>query len=186
MFGFRQLFGSKEQSRDPRQNHVQMGVQLLGSLLVCYPEIAAVTYDPGKDNLELTFMVKLPVPEGKDLEEFTDFLRESLEAYHDIEEGFYVWSSVSMEQQGDTLLFHVVRNLMDLSRGELEVLAELMLDRFGDNLLVDSHTKANLDQEFAHMHSELLDQLLDQAPDIMIKERMAAVRENDRVVVYNR
>jgi len=31
-----------------------------------------------------------------------------------------------------------------------------------------------------------LDQLLDQAPDIIIKERMAAVRENDRVVVYNR
>ena len=90
MFGIRQFFGKKDQAREPRQNHVQIGVQLLGSLLVCYPEIAAVTYDPGKDNLELTFMVKLPVPEGKNLEEFTDFLRESLEAYHDIEEGFYV------------------------------------------------------------------------------------------------
>ena len=89
------------------------------------------------------------------------------------------------QQQGDTLLVHVVRNLADLFRGELEVMADIMLDRFEDSLLVDSHTQSNLEPEFATMHSELLDQLLDQAPDIIIKGRMAAVRENDRVVVYN-
>ncbi len=165
---------------------MQVGVQLLGSLLVCYPEIASVTYDPKRDNLELAFMVRQPLPPGKGADEFADFLQESLEAYHDLEAGYNAWSSVEAEEQGDTLLFHVARNLMDLSRGELEVMAELMLDRFGDNLMVDSHTEENLEPDFAAMHSELLDRLLDQAPDIIIKGRMAAVRENDRVVVYNR
>lgn len=186
MFGIRQFFGRKEQPRDPRQNQVQMGVQLLGSLLVCYPEIAAITYDPRLDNLDLVFMVKMPLPEGRALDDFTALLRESVETYHDIESGCCIWCSVSWEQQGDTLLIHVVRNLVDLFRGELEVMADIMLDRFGEKLLVDKHTQDNLEPEFANMHSELLDQLLDQAPDIRIRERMAAVRENDRVVVYNR
>lgn len=186
MFGFKQFFKQEDKGRNPRQNQMQIGVQLLGSLLVCYPEIVAVTYDPGRDRLELTFMVKQPLPPGREVDRFASFLQESLDAYHDIEEGAYAWSSVEAEEQGDTLLIHVSRNLIDLSRGELEVMAELMLDRFGESLLVDSHTEANLEPDFAAMHSELLDQLLDQAPDIIIKERMAAVRENDRVVVYNR
>ena len=186
MFGLGQFFGKEDKGRGSRQNQMQVGVQLLGSLLVCYPEIAAVTYDPKRDNLELTFMVRQPLPPGKAPDEFADFLQESLEAYHDLEAGYYIWSSVDAEEQGDTLLIHVARNLMDLSRGELEVMAELMVDRFGDKLMVDSHTEENLEPDFAAMHSELLDRLLDQAPDIIIKERMAAVRENDRVVVYNR
>ena len=186
MFGISQFFGKKDQAKDFRKKQMQMGVQLLGSLLVCYPEVAAVTYDPRRDNLELTFMVKLPFPEGKGMDEFAEFLQESIETYHDIESGCCIWCSVTYEQQGDTLLVHVVRNLADLFRGELEVMADIMLDRFEDSLLVDSHTQSNLEPEFAAMHSELLDQLLDQAPDIIIKERMAAVRENDRVVVYNR
>lgn len=186
MFGIGQFFGKKDQPKDLRQNQMQVGVQLLGSLLVCYPEVAAITYDPERDNLELTFMVKLPLPDGKNMDEFADFLRESVETYHDIESGCCIWCSVTYEQQGDTLLIHVMRNLNDIFRGELEVMADLMLDRFKDSLLVDSHTQENLEPEFANMHSEMLDQLLDQAQDITIKERMAAIRENDRVVVYNR
>lgn len=181
VFGIRQFFGGKEK----RRNQSQVGVQLLGSLLVCYPEVAAVTYDPGQDELELTFVVRQPYPAGKGLEAFKEFLRESLEAFHDIETGCYIRCAAYYEQQGDTLLVHVVRNLGDLFRGELEVMADLMLDRFGESLLVDSHTEENLEPEFANMHSEMLDQILDQVPDIIIRERMAAVRENDRVVVYN-
>lgn len=186
MFGFKQFFKQEDKGKAPRQNQMQIGVQLLGSLLVCYPEIAAVTYDPTRDKLELTFMVKQPLPPGKDVDKFADFLRESLQAYHDIEEGGYVWFLVDTESQGETLLIRVSRNLIDLTRGELEIMAELLLDRFGESLLVDSHTVENLEPDFAAMHSEVLDQLLDQAPDIIIKERMAAVRENDRVIVYNR
>ena len=141
MFGFRQFFGKEDKGKSSRQNQMQVGVQLLGSLLVCYREIASVTYDPKRDNLELAFMVRQPLPPGKGADEFADFLQESLEAYHDLEAGYNAWSSVEAEEQGDTLLFHVARNLMDLSRGELEVMAELMLDRFGDNLMVDSHTE---------------------------------------------
>ena len=157
MFGFRQFFGKEDKGKSSRQNQMQVGVQLLGSLLVCYPEIASVTYDPKRDNLELAFMVRQPLPPGKGADEFADFLQESLEAYHELEAGYNAWSSVEAEEQGDTLLFHVARNLMDLSRGELEVMAELMLDRFGDNLMVDSHTEENLEPDFAAMHSELLD-----------------------------
>ena len=182
----KKLFKKDEPARDPRQNNMTVGVQLMGSLLVCYPEITAISYDPKKDWLELSFMSRKPIPAGKELDEFVDFLRESLDVYHEMEEGLYVWSSVTLEEQEDTLLVHVARNLADLSRGELEIMAELMVDRFGDSLLVDSHTEENMPSEFASMHSEILDHLLDQPQELSIKERMAAVRENDRVVVYNR
>lgn len=186
MFGMKKFFKKDEPARDIRQNNLKVGVQLMGSLLVCYPEVTAINYDPEKDWLELSFMVRKPVPEGRKLDDFLDFLRESLEVYHEMEEGLCVWSSVSLDEQHDTLMIQVVRNLGDLSRGELEVMAELMVDRFGDSLLVDRHTEENLPLEFANMHSEILDQLLDQPQELAIKERIAAVRENDRVVVYNR
>ena len=105
MFGFRQFFGKEDKGKSSRQNQMQVGVQLLGSLLVCYPEIASVTYDPKRDNLELAFMVRQPLPPGKGADEFADFLQESLEAYHDLEAGYNAWSSVEAEEQGDKL-FH--------------------------------------------------------------------------------
>ena len=55
-------------------------------------------------------------------------------------------------------------------------------------LLVDEHSLQKLEEDFATVQSELLDQMLDQVQrrDFRFRMHMVGLRENDRVVVYNR
>jgi hypothetical protein len=81
---------------------------------------------------------------------------------------------------------HVRRQLSTMLRGELDLLAELFSDKFGDALQTDAHTLAALEPEFSNMQSNLLDQMFDLAQSSRIKERMIGMRDKDKVVVYNR
>ena len=57
---------------------------------------------------------------------------------------------------------------------------------FGSALVVDNHSLDNLENDFATVQSDLLDQMLGQAQEMRFRSRMVGVREGDRVVVYNR
>ena len=75
-----------------------------------------------------------------------------------------------------------------IERDELTLIARLFTERFGKALLVDEHSLQKLEEDFATVQSELLDQMLDQVQrrEFRFRMHMVGLRENDRVVVYNR
>ena len=58
----------------------------------------------------------------------------------------------------------------------------------GKATLVDEHSLQKLEEDFATVQSDLLDQMLDQVQrqEFRFRMHMVGLRENDRVVVYNR
>jgi len=186
MFGLGKLFSSRGREAKNKETKPKTGVQLLGAMLVCYPEIATVAYDPKDGQLVLGFVVREPLPERRELEEFAALLDESVQAYHELVGSQLVWTAVDVEAHNNTLVLHVRRSLADFMRGELELLGTLMRDRFGGQLVVDKHSPENLEPDFADLQSELLDQMLECVQEAAIRERIIGLRENDRVVVYNR
>ena len=160
MFGFRSQRSKEEE---------KAGIQFLASMLVCYPEISSLSYDPRRSTLTFEFIVRGDYP-ARELDAFARLLSESIETYHvlvaDEEVGANIW----------------------VERDELTLIARLFTERFGKALLVDEHSLQKLEEDFATVQSELLDQMLDQVQrrEFRFRMHMVGLRENDRVVVYNR
>lgn len=168
-----------------RQRADKAGIQLLASILVCYPEIESVTYEPKDTKLTLDFVI-----EGKlatrALKDFIKLLDDSLQAYHEIDTASQVWMAAEAESHGNLLLVHIHRQLITMTRGELTLIVSLFRDAFPTQLKMDKHVIDQLEPDFVEAQSAILDQLLDKIQDYRIRERMIGVRDDDRVVVYNR
>ena len=91
MFGFKR--NNQQASGRPA---AQPGIQLLASMLVCYPEIESVTYEPKNTELTMDFVISRDVAQSE-LEEFVKFLDESLQTYHSLETGQPVWLAAEAE-----------------------------------------------------------------------------------------
>ncbi len=181
MFGFRSQRSKEEE---------KAGIQFLASMLVCYPEISSLSYDPRRASLTFEFVVRGAFP-AADLDAFARLLSESISTYHVVVAGEEVGANIWVEEvsaAGKTVMFHVERDVMTLERDELTLIARLFTDRFGKALLVDEHSLQKLEQDFATVQSEILDQMLDQVQrrEFCFRMHMVGLRENDRVVVYNR
>lgn len=162
------------------------GVQLFASLLVCYPEIATVTYSPRETEVVLDFVIEGQVG-GEEMDTFMRFLDESVQTYHALETGAHVYLAAEAESYaGTTTIVHLHRQLVTLTRGELTLIADLFCEQFGERLRLDSPPPGLLEQEFLDGQSDMLDDLLEQIPEHRILCSMVGSREGNRVVVYNR
>ncbi len=180
MFGFN-LNGKTSAGR----KEMSTGVQLLASMLVCYPELYLVAYEPQDTEITMDFVVKKKISH-EEMEEFAALVDKSLQAYHELQGSSPVWLAIDADVNGERMTVHVRRQLSTMLRGELDLLAELFADRFGDDLQVDVHTLDALEPDFSTMQSNVLDQMFDMAQAGRIKEKMIGMRDNDKVVVYNR
>ena len=94
MFGFRSQRSKEEE---------KAGIQFLASMLVCYPEISSLSYDPRRSTLTFEFIVRGDYP-ARELDAFARLLSESIETYHvlvaDEEVGVNIWvEEVSAEKK---------------------------------------------------------------------------------------
>ena len=161
------------------------GVQLLASMLVCYPELYAVAYEPQDTEITLDFVVKKKIAD-EEMEEFANLVDKSVQTYHDLHGSGPVWLALDADVNGSRMTVHVRRQLATMLRGELDLLAELFCDKFGDDLQIDVHTLDSLEPDFSNMQSNVLDQMFDMAQSSRIREKMIGMRDKDKVVVYNR
>ena len=180
MLGFN-LSGKTSGSR----KEMNTGVQLLASMLVCYPELYAVAYEPQDTEITLDFVVKKKIAH-EEMEEFANLVDKSVQTYHELQGGDPVWLAIDADVNGARMTVHVRRQLATMLRGELDLLAELFCDKFGDDLQIDVHTLDSLEPDFSNMQSNVLDQMFDMAQSSRIREKMIGMRDKDKVVVYNR
>jgi len=167
------------------RKEMSTGVQLLASMLVCYPELYSVTYEPRESEIILDFVVQKQITH-EEMEEFANLVDKSVQTYHALHGGNPVWLAIDADVNGTRMTVHVRRQLSTMLRGELDLLAELFGDKFGDDLQVDVHTLDSLEPDFSTMQSSVLDQMFDLAQEARIKEKMIGMRDKDKVIVYNR
>jgi hypothetical protein len=122
----------------------------------------------------------------EEMEEFANLVDKSVQTYHDLHGSGPVWLALDADVNGSRMTVHVRRQLVTMLRGELDLLAELFCDKFGDDLQIDVHTLDSLEPDFSNMQSNVLDQMFDMAQSSRIREKMIGMRDKDKVVVYNR
>ena len=185
MFDFLRARFSRGNAPRSKSEQARPGVQLLASVLVCFPEIEAVSYDPGEGMLTMDFVVRAEIP-STEMEAFASLLTESIETYHLIGDGTASEIDFSYEQHASLTMIHLARRMDELSEKELSLIVQLLTECFGKDLLVDAHGTDALDTEFRFLQHETLERMLLAVREIPLRERLVGIRERDQVVVYNR
>ena len=156
--------------------------RLLAAILVVYPSVQAVSYDPKDGMLELSFALRGQFSKDE-FEGFLKYVADSVEAYHTLENLGNATIELNVEGVYETCFVNVRRDMSTLTYGELSLLTELAINYFGENLIeeIDDIT----DEEYLIAQEDYLEQMLSNIRQIRIENRMVGVRERERVIIYN-
>ena len=98
------------------------GINLLVSILVCYPEIGTISFEPREEALHFSFALQ-EVPPRQVYEDVGELIGESILTYHSIEGIEDGRIEIYLEGQGHTAFFHVVRDIRSISQGEISMIS---------------------------------------------------------------
>ena len=158
--------------------------RLLASILVVYPTIQSVTYDSKDDILELSFALSGKFSQN-DFEDFLKYVAESVETLHYLENFYGATIELNVEGIFGTYFLNVRRDMATLTCRELSLLTEMAANYFGENLIEDVENTIQ-DEEYLIEQEEYLEQCLSSMRQLRIEGKLVGVREQERVVVYNR
>jgi hypothetical protein len=156
---------------------------LLTSILLCYPEIAALNLDP-KDNL-VRFVFYLDTPlQDDDIAAFKQRLQQSLDAYYFlVNKDVEVCSFVFQAQDCFTTL-EFQRDVLTLTQKEVALIIALLQEQFGEGLITDEDDDLPVDD--LSLHEELIGRMLEHTMEAGTDSRLIALRDEGKVLVFNK
>ena len=158
--------------------------RLLASILVVYPTIQSVSYDSKEDILELSFALSGKFSKD-DFEDFLKYVAESVETLHYLENLYGASIELNVEGVYGTYFLNVRRDMATLTCKELSLLTEMAANYFGENLIEDYEGEMP-DEEYLMEQEDYLEQCLSNMRQLRVEGKLVCVREQERVVVYNR
>lgn len=168
------------------QNDQQVsdGANLLISMLVRYPEIGTINFDPEANSLKLTFMIS-GIPTIKDFESAKRLLINSIAAYHSLEGVTDSCIDVELSSYEQVAILTVMRDVHTMSRGEIGLTIKLLRDRFADRLVAD-HNDAMLEEDLLLQEEVIEDMLENMRRKDSDDHSLIGIREDGRVFVFNK
>lgn len=158
-------------------------INLLVSILVCFPEIGSVGFEPKDESLNLSFVLN-KVPTESESAAASEFITESILTYHTLEGFSNAKIDLFVEAQDGIAFFHIVRDVITLSQGEISMLSTLMREHFGNVLISDLQRDTIEEAEVAR--EEVIDHMIGSMKINHVAERMIGIREEGRVMVFNK
>ena len=163
--------------------HVSDGVHLLISLLVRYPEIGTISFEPDHHALKLTFMVYNRASEIN-IKTIEQLLSSSLSVYHSLEGFSNLIVEVELVNTPPLLTIHLVRDIYSLGKGEIELVIAILKDQFAEELIVEQNSF--LVEEELLFQEELIDSMLENVKNEDSGHSLFGIREEGRVMVFNK
>lgn len=158
-------------------------VNLLTSILVRYPEVATINFDPEQQLLTFTFILSKPIP-GDGVASLREKLLASIEVYNWLEGRTVRYATVAHLPDDQLTRVDVKRDVESLEREEIGLIVEI----FRQHLNKDLVTEANepLDGEDALFQEEVIDQSLQFLKEANEGKCLFAFREEGRVLVFDK
>ena len=159
------------------------GVNLLISILVRYPEVGTIDYDPQQQSLKLTFMLS-GIPEHNEFASAKQLLQDSMAAYHMIEDYQNTIVEISLSLCEQVAMLKIVRDVKSLSKGEIALIITLLRDTFKNRLITDQND--SLLEEDLLIQEELIENMLENVKKGNADHKLIGIREDGRVLVFNK
>lgn len=167
------------QSKDKNPNEIS----LLVSILIRYPEISSLHFDPKSRSLAFNFLVRGLIPQ-ENLRSFRTKLSSCLDVFHQIGgDQNHTTSILSEDFNGVTRLI-VAREVDTLSQHEISLIIHVIYDHFTDKLVSD-YNDSILEEELL-LQEEMIDSMLLDVSGASQEKDFIAYREDGRVMVFNK
>lgn len=157
---------------------------LFVSLLVRYPDLGAVKYQPQTRCLVMRFILQ-PVPSSQAFQAFRTRVQQSLAAYADLTGSPIHVLNLTRSVHEPYCVVEVTRDVDTLTQEELTLLVSLVRDTFGDQLILDAPLEP-LAEEDLHVQDELIGHMLEDVRLVPPLRDLIGFRENGRVLLFNR
>ncbi|HHY40714.1 MAG TPA: hypothetical protein GX502_05625 [Syntrophaceticus sp.] len=167
----------------PYQNNSSVPhiANLLTSILIHYPEIATINLDPKDRVIKFSFYLKNI---NIELEEIEKYMQQALQAYYYLEDITSEVNAFTFEQLDNFTIMEFCRDINSLSQKEISLVIALLKDQFGASLISDEDEDLNVDNQT--LHEELISYMLENAKMSRTNIELIALRDEGKVVVYNK
>lgn len=159
------------------------GVNLLISILVRYPEVGAIDYNPETQSLKLTFMLS-GTPTDSEFGSAKRIICDSMAAYHLLEGYENTLADISMSICEQVTMLKIVRDVKTLSKGEITLIITLLRDGFKNKLITDQND--SMLEEDLLIQEELIEDMLENLKKDHAGHKLIGIREDGRVLVFNK
>lgn len=162
---------------------IQNSVGLLISILVRYPEVGSVKYQPEDRSLRFTFMVSGAIEEEA-FQALAHTLKESLLTFAFVSgRRMRVCLLEKNEYNGFTVI-EIHRDVESLSREEISLVSSLLGDALADRVVKE--VQEPLLEEDQLYQEELIEHMLDDIRQGQVTKDLIGFRENGRVFVFDK
>lgn len=162
------------------------GVSLLISLLVRFPQIGTIQFESKSRHLRLNFMLSQSVFPA-DIEAFQTKIAANLKAYHHITGMNPTCVNIENKQPYEKFcMLSIVRDLASLSKGELALIISLLVERFHETLIIDDPDFLPDFMDDPVFPDDFIDGMLENVKFQRSAKSLTALRENGRVLVFNK
>lgn len=158
-------------------------VGLLISILIRYPEVGSIHFDPQTHEIRLTFIIS-GEKERLQVSAKSQAILKALEMYHRFETIQPQLCAVSENQHDHYSMIDVKRDIDSLSKNEISLLIELFHINFPNTLVVD-YSEEMLTEDI-QIQDEMIGHMLEGIKNGSVDNKLVAYREEGKVLVFNR
>lgn len=158
-------------------------VGLLISILVRYPEVATINFDPEKQLLKFTFIYSQELGDNE-LASLKVKLSDSIEAYNLLEGKETLLVAINHNICDNLTMIEVQRDVQSLAQEEITLIVELFRQCLNSNLVTEENDR--LFEEDIIAQEEMIEHMLQCIKGSAEKKYLFAFREEGRVLVFNK
>jgi hypothetical protein len=180
----------KKENRENKTTHTRMHsgvshneIEILAALLVAFPQISRVTFDPEKRMLSMAFLCEGPVSQAK-RKQLQSLYLDSIDVYRALTNKDMSTVKCYWETIDQFHCFHVERDVASLSTAELNLTATLIAGQV--QLVSDTDEPFAGEAEFSWSAKLLLQEMLERIRELECPRTLVALREGEKVIVFHK
>lgn len=158
-------------------------VGLLISILVRYPEVATINFDPDQQVLKFNFIVSR-VLEPAEMEVLSRQLLDSIEVFNKLENKTTRLSLIGSQECDCFTMIEIQRDVETLVREEIALIVALFRQNLENTLVLDEND--SLYEEDLLIQEEIIEHMLESVKGCAGDKKLFAFREEGRVLVFNK
>ncbi|TEB16629.1 hypothetical protein Psfp_01239 [Pelotomaculum sp. FP] len=165
------------------RGNVTDSVGLLISILVRYPEVATINFDPENHLLKFTFIYSQSLGKNE-LDNLHDKLMDSIEVYNLLEGKEPKFVSLNHQVCSNLTMIEIQRDVDTLVQEEITLIVNLFHQYLHNNLVTEDNEQ--LVEEDLIAQDELIEHMLENIKCSKQEKSLFAFREEGRVLVFNK
>ena len=165
------------------KNDVTDSVGLLISILVRYPEVSTINFDPEHQVLKFNSIVSR-ILDNDEMSALRKQLLDSIEVFNKLEGKVTRLSMVNYQECGSFTMIEIQRDVETLVREEIALIVALLREDLESGLVQDDN--GSFYEEDLLIQEEIIEHMLESVKDYAGDKKLFAFREEGRVLVFNK